>query len=368
MLTASIPTGIPTIDIKDKRGTEIGATNPGTENTDAAIADASEATLSLDQLSESLYKALTHYPYYTIVSGFSPIEQPKKLELLLRAIRAKISPQTGINRENFNSLSFTRVSVARPSADGEATQLSLTHSALPPHTDSAYDLLPHEMVVFHCIEADENGGKTFMIPLDDILQRLDDEVIVRLRDPVYPFGEGQYPIICGDRNAPFIRYYNVQLQQAAIAESTEFTREHRLALDTLDTLLAQDELYHKFHLQPGQILFMHNQRVLHGRTALTQGTHRILYRMRLGVASLSAHEQMVAASDVRSHMVLAKELEWLGRHERALHHYQQAAKLAPEQQDIQDAYSALLLKTGTHPCAPPEGIFIGDEKLGVAID
>jgi hypothetical protein len=323
MLTATIPT----IDIRAA----------GPEPT---------ATMGLDSLSAQLYQALTHYPYYTVVTGFSPIEDPRKLEFLLRAVRAKISPQTGINKENFKSLSFTKVSVAPPSSGGEATQLSLTHSALPPHTDSAYDLLPHEMVVFHCVEADENGGKTFMIPLEDVLQRLSDSVIARLQDPVYPFGEGRYPIICGDRNAPFIRYYNVQLQHDSMAECLEFTEAHRSALDTLDTLLTQDELYQRFHLQPGQILFMHNQKVLHGRTALSKGTSRILYRMRLAVASLSAHEQMVAPNDVRSHMALAKELAWLGRTERALQHYQQASELAgeaaPEQKEIQDACSSLL--------------------------
>jgi tetratricopeptide (TPR) repeat protein len=324
MLTATIPT----IDIQAA----------GPEPT---------ATLGLDQLSAQLYQALTHYPYYTVVTGFSPIKDPRRLEFLLRAVRAKISPQTGINKENFESLSFTRVSVARsPAKDGEVTQASLTQASLPPHTDSAYDLLPHEMVVFHCVEADDNGGRTFMIPIDDVLKQLSEDVIARLRDPVYPFGEGQYPIICGDRNQPFIRYYNVQLQQDAIAECQTFTEAHRSALNTLDALLAQDDLYQKFHLQPGQILFMHNQKVLHGRTALSEGTSRILYRMRLAVASLSAHEQIASANDVRSHIALAKELAWLGRTERALQHYQQASELAgeaaPEQKEIQDACSSLL--------------------------
>ncbi len=329
-----LTTRIPTIDIRDKHSSESDPT----------------ATLGLDQLSTLLYTALTQYPYYTIVSGLSPIKNPRKLELLLRAVRAKISPSTGINKENFNSLSFTRVSVAnKPDQAGEVIQISRTHSALPPHTDSAYALLPHEMVVFHCVEADENGGRSFMVPIDDVIKHLSDDVIDRLRDAVYPFGEAhypirRYPIICGDRKAAFVRYYNVQLQHASLEESAEFSSEHRLALNKLDALLAKDELYQKFHLQPGEILFMNNQRVLHGRTALTEGTSRIIYRMRLAVASLSAHEQIVAPNDVSSHVALAKELEWLGRTEQALHHYQQASKLAPEEQDIQEAYRTLLSK------------------------
>jgi hypothetical protein len=338
MLTMSIPT----INIQDEQGTKQAPT--------ASSGSSLSSSMGLDELSALLYKALTHYPYYTIVNGFSPIKDPRKLEFLLRAVRAKISPQTGINKENFKSLSFTRVFVApKPEKEGEDIQISLTNSALPPHTDSAYSLLPHEMVVFHCVEADETGGRSFMIPIDDVLQNLSEEVIARLSDPVYPFGEGQYPIICGDRNATFIRYYNIQLQQDAIAELPDFTEAHRSALDILDALLTKESLYQRFHLQPGQILFMNNQRVLHGRTALTEGTHRVLYRMRLSVASLSANEQIVAATvanrNVQAHMRLAKELEWLGRLERALYHYHQASTLAPEQQDVLDAYNALLLKT-----------------------
>jgi tetratricopeptide (TPR) repeat protein len=335
MLTASNPTDIPTIHVNENRGEATG--------------------LSLDELSTSLLKSLTQYPYYAVVNGFSPIKDPKKLELLLRAIRAKISPQTGINKENFNSLSFTRVSVTPPAEDGKATQVSLTHAALPPHTDSAYDLLPHEMVVFHCVEADENGGRTLMVPIDHVLKHLSDDVITRLREPVYPFGQGRYPILFGDQDfgdrtdnqsASFMRYYNVQLRHASIQNSVEFTPAHRAALDTLDNLLENQELYHLFHLQPGQILFMHNQKTLHGRTALSQGTHRILYRMRLSVASLSANEQMtIAANDAQTHLALAKALEWLGRLEQALHHYRQASELAPQQPDALAAYQALLSKT-----------------------
>ncbi len=345
-----LATSIPTIDIRDKHDTQ-SDTQSDTPN---AVQNNSQTeptpALSLDELSASLYKSLTHYPYYTVVNGFSPIKNPRKLELLLRAVREKISPQTGINKENFNSLAFTRVSVAHATPEGdaagaEAVQISLTNAALPPHTDSAYEVIPHELVVFHCVKVDENGGSSFMIPVDDILQRLDDDVIARLQDPVYPFGEGRYPIICGDRNKAFIRYYNIQLQQEAIAESAEFTQAHLSALNALDNLLTQDELYQKFHLQPGQILFMNNQRVLHGRTALTEGTSRVLYRMRLSAASLSAHEQIVAPRDVQTHVKLAKELAWLGRFEQALHHYTQASELAPDREDILEAYDALLLKT-----------------------
>lgn len=341
MLTASIPT----IDTQ-------GRGDAGPRDT--------ASPLNLDGLSASVYEALTQYPYYTIVDGLPPLRDPAQLSALARAIRAKISPRTGMGREDLGRISFTKVYVTRESAedeDSEVTQYSRTHSPLPPHTDSSYAVLPHEMVVFHCVEADENGGKTLMFPVDDVVQHLDTDVLARLREPVYPFGQGRYAIICGDQDAPLIRYYHAQLERTLSIESVNLSGEHRSALEALNDLLAQDRLFHQFHLQPGQILFMHNQKVLHGRTALSADTHRLLYRLRLNVTSLSTDEQIATANDVRSHMTLAVELERLGRIERALHHYHQASELAselaPEQSNVLEAYGSLLLKTGQFDRAVP---------------
>jgi tetratricopeptide (TPR) repeat protein len=338
MLTASIPT----IDTQ------------GNDDAQSQPASKSNPSLNLEQLSISLHKALTEYPYYAIVSGLPPLRDPAQLSALACAVRAKISPRTGINRESVSKVSFTEVYVARESTEVEdedsgVTQYSRTRLPLPPHTDSSYAVLPHEVVVFHCIEADENGGETLMVPVDDVLRHLDDDVLARLREPVYPFGQGHYAVVCGDRNKPLIRYYEAQLERTLSLESVDLSLEHRSAIEALDTLLAQDELFHKFHLQPGQTLFMHNQRVLHGRTALSPDTQRRLYRLRLNVTSLSADEQIAAAYSVPTHMALATELAWLGRIERALHHYQKASELAhdqPGQSDVLEAYGFLLLKIG----------------------
>jgi tetratricopeptide (TPR) repeat protein len=352
MLTATnIPTNIPTIDTQGKQDAEARSASP----------------LNLDQLSASVHQALIQYPYYAVVNGFPPLRDPEQLSALARAIRAKISPRTGMNQEDFTRISFTKVYIARESAsaepaDSEVTQYSRTHLPLPPHTDSSYAVLPHEMVIFHCVEADEAGGETLMVPVDDILQHLDDEVLARLREPVYPFGQGRYAVVSGNgrafggnRNASLIRYYQAQLERTLSVEAADLSAEHRSALAALDALLAQDKLCHKFHLQPGQILFMHNQKVLHGRTALSTHTHRLLYRLRLSVTSLSNDEQIAGADDVATHMTLAIELERLGRIERALHHYQQASELAAELaaeqgsdalSDALEAYGSLLLQTG----------------------
>lgn len=307
------------------------------------------ATISLNEVSKSIYNALTQYPYYIVVNGFTPLRERTQLMDFARAVRAKISPRSRTNYEDINKVSFTKVYINRQQEEAEergATQYSRTHLRLPPHTDSSYMMLPHEIVAFHCIEADENGGETIMVPIDDILKNLDKSVLERLRDPVYPFGQGCHAIVCGDEDNPLIRYYHAQIKRFLTPDTPRFSKEHQAALKALDELLEQTHLHQKFHLKPGQILFMHNHKVLHGRTELSAETNRLLYRLRMHAASLGGGGQIAAAHDVETYMALAIDLEKMGRFESALQQYRHASELAPDDINVLNAYGSLLLKTG----------------------
>ena len=307
-----------------------------------------DTTLSLDELSKSIYDALTQYPYYVVVNGFTPLRERNQLMDLARAIRAKISPPSRSNRENTNKVSFTKVYINRQSGETEessVTRYSRTDLPLPPHTDSSYMMLPHEIVAFHCIEADENGGESIMIPVDDILQNLDKEVLACFREPVYPFGQGSHAIICGDEDNPLIRYYQAQVQRS-LNEDNSLSEKHQTALKALDELLDENHIQQQFHLKPGQIVFMHNHKVLHGRTALSPESNRVLYRLRMHVNSLGNQGQIVVPYDVHSYIELATELENMGRFESALQQYYYATELAPDDIDVLNAYGSMLLKIG----------------------
>ncbi|MEL7245607.1 MAG: TauD/TfdA family dioxygenase [Cyanobacteria bacterium J06573_2] len=307
-----------------------------------------DTTLSLDELSKSIYDALTQYPYYVVVNGFTPLRERNQLMDLARAIRAKISPLSRTNHENINKVSFTKVYINRQSGENEessVTRYSRTDLPLPPHTDSSYMMLPHEIVGFHCIEADENGGESIMVPVDDILQNLDKEMIACLREPVYPFGQGCHAVICGDEDNPLIRYYQAQVQRSS-DKNNFLSEKHQAALKALDELLDQNHILQKFHLKPGQIVFMHNHKVLHGRTALSPESNRILYRLRMHVNSLGNQGKIAAPYDVDSYMELATELENMGRFDSALQQYHRATELAPDDIDVLNAYGSMLLKIG----------------------
>lgn len=272
--------------------------------------------ISLNQLLTSIYDALTQYPYYVIINGFAPLQEHTELSQIIKspvrdfiywkslmslayAIRAKISPESRTNHEDIDKVSFTKICISRQVGEAQedgVTQYSRTHLPLPPHTDSSYMVLPHEIVAFHCVEADENGGETIMVPIDHILKHLDKSVLARLRDPVYPFGQGYHGILCGDEDNPLIRYYHAQVKRSLTSDMPPLPQEHQSALRALDDFLDQNHRFQKFRLKPGQILFMHNHKVLHGRTALSPDTNRLLYRLRMHVASLGSEGQMVTSS------------------------------------------------------------------------
>lgn len=318
------------------------------QRVETASTNQQDTTLSLDELSKSIYNALNQYPYYIVVNGFTPLRERNQLMDLARAIRAKISPLSRTNRENTNKVSFTKVYINRQSGETEessVTRYSRTHLPLPPHTDSSYMTLPHEIVAFHCIEADENGGESIMVPIDDILQNLDKEVLACLREPVYPFGQDYHAIICGDEDNPLIRYYQAQIQRS-LNEHNSLSEKHQTALKALDELLDQNHILQKFHLKPGQIVFMNNQKVLHGRTALSPESNRVLYRLRMHVNSLGNQGKIANPQDVNTYMELATELEDMGRFESALQQYHHATELAPDDIDVLNAYGSMLLKIG----------------------
>jgi alpha-ketoglutarate-dependent taurine dioxygenase len=167
------------------------------------------------------------------------------------------------------------------------TRYSRTNEPIPPHTDSSFDTQPHELVAFQCVTHDEHGGESILVPIEDILAHLDDDVIALLRETVYPLGEVLHPILSGARHQEEIRYYRTQINQALTNGTASLSEDYRAAIDALDAVLARSELFHTVHLRSGEILFMQNRKVLHGRTGFSGDSKRYLYRIRLRAPSLS---------------------------------------------------------------------------------
>ncbi len=321
------------------------------------------------QLAASICQALKTYPHYILINGYSAVEGTTPLMNLAKTIQATVFPQSyGLLPEKV-SVTKVQINPQKATRNGGVTRYSRTHLPLPPHTDSSYMTQPHELVAFQCVVADDQGGETIMVPVETLLQQLDDTVIELLRDPVYPFGQATYPIISGDNHSPQIRYYRSQIDQM-LGNASHLSPQHQAAIAKLDHLLNQTDLFDQFHLKTGQILLMHNHKVLHGRTGFSTHSDRLLYRVRLHLANLDAcpkiadsqpvrcyvstatdivsqkPPELPSQPDIKSYLKAAYKLEKNHRFNEAFQQYQQVLMIAPDNPEVLDAYGHFLLQTG----------------------
>ena len=380
---------------------------PTLEIPQALVSSKSSEIAPLQDLARSICAALSTYPHYIVVTGYPAIEDRTNLVHLAKAIGAiEANPSvSGFGRQTQQKVSFTKVQInpAKANAGGGVTQYSRTHLPLPPHTDSSYMSRPHELVAFQCIVSDRAGGESIMVPVADLLSRLGRDVIELLRAPIYPFGNQPYPILAGDTGHEQIRYYRAQIDRILKAGAPPLSSKYLAALESLDQALQQTEHYSQFPLQAGQIAFMHNHKVLHGRTGFAPESDRLLYRIRLHVASLATaapaqpsedrspaaavnssdgqdgrsanmapiqgdkpslvfkltqdgdikaassaatHSDNQLLQRARAHLALAERLNRIRRFDDALEQYRRASQLAPQDITILNAYGKFLLHIG----------------------
>ncbi|MEM0980442.1 MAG: TauD/TfdA family dioxygenase [Cyanobacteria bacterium P01_H01_bin.58] len=266
---------------------------PIVATTQFSVDNAQNSATSVRDVARSILTALSTYPYYLVVDGYSPNLDKSNLLALAEAIRLEGNAAAGqTSKDAQPKISFTKVRINpnKANAAKNVTQYSRTHLPLPPHTDSSYMSRPHEVVAFQCIVPDTSGGESILIPIADLIQRLDSETIKHLQEPVYPFGSHHYPILTGTSGSACIRYYQAQIERTRSVgkkDSSPLPQRCLAALDTLDTVLAQTEQFSPFKLKAGQIAFMHNHKVLHGRRGFVPDSDRLLYRIRLHVDALA---------------------------------------------------------------------------------
>ncbi|NEQ99603.1 MAG: hypothetical protein F6K30_23355, partial [Cyanothece sp. SIO2G6] len=155
-------------------------------------------------------------------------------------------------------------------------------------------------VAFQCIIPDQSGGESIIIPIEDVLPQLDTDTLKCLQEPVYPFGVNAYPVLTGDLTGTSetgtseqvgIRYYRAQLDHIEMTGRSPLSPASLNALTVLDERLGKPEQFTQLHLEAGEIVFMHNQKVLHGRSGFSPDSDRLLYRIRLHIDSLTTMDQ-----------------------------------------------------------------------------
>ena len=351
---------------------------------------------SLQDQALALHGALRAYPHYAILRGYPPTEERGPIEALALAI-CNIPDGAGAGKNRKISFTRVRIDLEKLKRGGGATHYSRTHMPLAPHTDSSYSPTPHELVVFQMVRSDDHGGDSVIVPIEDLLPRLTENAIACLREPVFPLGGDPHPILWGETDACQIRYYRNQIDKA-LQEGASLTNRQMAAITELDEVLVNTDAFHRFHLRSGDVLFMHNTKVLHGRTGFDDASDRLMYRYRLyapgleGTPStppespkaqttpivkfappviaraappanpagkdepapqerdgeLERWRDRVAQSpdEAEVHMRLATELENQGQLEESLAHYRRAVDLKPDDDRLLEFYGDVLLQLG----------------------
>ncbi|CAF0876885.1 unnamed protein product [Rotaria sordida] len=169
---------------------------------------------------------------------------------------------------------------------------SATNAHFPLHTDCAHFLYPAQVMMLLCCQPSINDGdgKSILTNVDDVLKMLTEQQISDLATSQFPWWQGanqqvRAPILTKTAEGHWWIRFNQATLRREMGED-EFAKAS--ALQSLIHVLNKIEVNpsHSISLASGDLLIVHNQRVLHGRTAFTSKSSRLLKRIRVRVPDL----------------------------------------------------------------------------------
>jgi alpha-ketoglutarate-dependent taurine dioxygenase len=239
----------------------------------------------LRKLRSTVNQRLRQPPYFALVKECPGIENAKDFRRVSKGF-GRFSPGFDFRRllrGKFSSGAVTEVKVDSKIAaeNRNATKYSRTSDAMEPHTDGSYRAYPHDIVIFYCVASDDRGGETILVSIDDIVAKLGEDHCQSLCAPVFPFNRQVVPIIEGYPGDNTIRYYRKQMMKSVKQTETDLSLASCSALDALNDTLIDQTIQFRFTLQPHDLLFLNNKKILHGRTSLGENSNRLFLRCRM---------------------------------------------------------------------------------------
>lgn len=234
-----------------------------------------------------LVAALQRPPYFACLRGLPPRGEREPVATISQLMAITEPTPPNMTREKLLKVSFThvRINPDRVQNSGTSTAYSRTNQPLSLHTDSSYNPAPHALVAFQMVQSDPGGGDTVLATVDDIVAALSMDQVDILCEPRFPFGKGRAPVLVKRPSGYVMRYYRNQID-ASVEKGAELDDEGRAALDALDAVLQGPAARWRFHLASGEVLFLHNHKILHGRTGFASDSTRLMYRFRMHCGAL----------------------------------------------------------------------------------
>jgi hypothetical protein len=175
--------------------------------------------------------------------------------------------------------------------------VSQTRAATGMHTDSSQRTVHPRWVGLACLQPGASGGDSAVASAAAVQAHLlgrDPALVERLRKPfirdvVTPGGNrdreairaNAFPIFAGAEDQPTLRYMRLWIERGQAEAGTPLGPEARADLDTLDAALNAPAHCHSFRLEAGDVLFLDNHRIAHGRAAYDDDPQRPRRLLRL---------------------------------------------------------------------------------------
>ena len=175
--------------------------------------------------------------------------------------------------------------------------VSQTRAATGMHTDSSRRDVHPRWVGLACVRPAAWGGESAVASARAISCHLlqgRPDVVARLRRPfirdvVTPGGErhqaalraNAFPILAGPPRDPTLRYMRHWIETGQRQAGEPLSLEALADLDTLDAALNAPRFRHDFQLERGDLLFVDNHRMAHGRTAYGEDPEQPRLMLRL---------------------------------------------------------------------------------------
>lgn len=157
---------------------------------------------------------------------------------------------------------------------------SATNEHFSLHTDCAHSLHPPELMMLLTCQPSSTGGQTILVHIDEILSKLTDQMKSDLSQIEFPWWRGSINVC-----APILTKRNkndqwlIRFNESTLRRETELNSSVQSLLDILKSF--EQDPNHQLTLSSGDLLIVHNQRILHGRTAFPSNSQRLLKRLRM---------------------------------------------------------------------------------------
>jgi alpha-ketoglutarate-dependent taurine dioxygenase len=159
--------------------------------------------------------------------------------------------------------------------------ISQTNADFDWHTDEFFLAEPADVVLLHCLSADDKGGGISMVAnVHDALSELSGSQIDILMRPLFPHSCGLAPILLQTDIG-----FNVRYNASYIRKNALLTDEVKAALSAFEHAI--NSRHDRFLLQENECLIVDNLRILHGRTNFSPHSPRHLKRVRTRMAGWS---------------------------------------------------------------------------------